>query len=353
MLTTESLTTPVAELAITPASAADDSAWNAFVARHPQGSIFHRPEWDQVFRVYGLRSRRLVARRGEKLVGVVALVHQRLLGWDNRMVSLPWFDAAGVLAEDDPARSALIEGALAWAAQQGTAKLHLRQMEPLPTGPPPRLEKALLRLKLEPSAEALWKRVSAKVRNQVRKAQKSGLTATSGGAELLPAFHEVYATNMRDLGSPPHSPAYFQAVLAAFPAEARLHVVRLGEQVIGGGLTLASGSKCEIPWASSLRAYNSYCVNHLLYWHILEQACQAGYAWFHFGRSTKGSGTYHFKEQWGAEPWQLYWYDWGRAEPVTQRQADNERLALASRLWRRLPLGISRRLGPWLIARLS
>ncbi|MEZ5583585.1 MAG: GNAT family N-acetyltransferase [Candidatus Competibacteraceae bacterium] len=68
----------------------------------------------------------------------------------------------------------------------------------------------------------------------------------------------------------------------------------------------------EIPWASSLRKYNSLSPNMLLYWSVLEFACKKGYRIFDFGRSTPGEGTYRFKEQWGAKPVQLYWHYWLR-----------------------------------------
>jgi len=56
----------------------------------------------------------------------------------------------------------------------------------------------------------MWDGLDRKVRNQVRKAQKSGLTAERGGTALLDAFYAVFARNMRDLGTPLliHQPSY-------------------------------------------------------------------------------------------------------------------------------------------------
>ena len=63
----------------------------------------------------------------------------------------------------------------------------------------------------------------------------------------------------------------------------------------------------EVPWASSIRDYNSLCPNHLLYWHILDAAVADGCAVLDFGRSTPNEGTFKFKEQWGAQPVPLHW----------------------------------------------
>ena len=46
----------------------------------------------------------------------------------------------------------------------------------------------------------------------------------------------------------------------------------------------------------------------LLYWTMLEYACDNGYRYFDFGRSTPDEGTYKFKEQWGAKPTPLHWH---------------------------------------------
>src|SRR5205085_9192253 len=105
---------------------------------------------------------------------------------------------------------------------------------------------------------------------QVRKAEKSGLTVAKGGAELLPEYYGVFARNMRDLGTPVYSPQVFEDVLAAFPRHAQIHVVRQGTKPIAAGLTYRSAGTTEVPWASSIRDYNSLCPNHLLYWHIIE-----------------------------------------------------------------------------------
>src|SRR4029453_15754768 len=158
-----------------------------------------------------------------------------------------------------------------------------------------------------PLALGIWDRLDRKVRNQIRKAEKSGLTVTRGGAELLPEFYAVFARNMRDLGTPVYAQRFFQEVVAAFPERARIIVVRLGPQPIAAGLTYRTRNGIEVPWASSIREHNALCPNHLLYWHAIDTAVNEGCITFDFGRSTPHEGTYKFKEQWGATPVPLHW----------------------------------------------
>lgn len=331
----------------------DRQAWDEYVGRDGTG-LFHRWNWNDVFAVYRLPVCRLAAYRGDRIVGVLPVVEQRSRLFKHQLASLPWFDAAGVLADDEPEIQALVEAVLQLRQSKSAELIQLRQIDDQGLSPHCRRDKLLMRLALPGDSEELWSRLKAKVRNQIRKGEKSGLDVVCGGEDLLPALYDVYSHNMRDLASPSHSLAFFEAICRAFPSEVQIWNVRLGEATIGAGLTMANGSCLEIPWASSLRRYNRLCVNHIMYWKILEQACQSGFAWFHFGRSTVGSGTYKFKQQWGAEELPLYWYFIGDAEAVADETGDPaERFGMARELWSRLPVSVSRRLGPWLISKLA
>jgi FemAB-related protein (PEP-CTERM system-associated) len=331
----------------------DRTAWNEYVARRDRGGLFYRAEWASAFGVYRLPVIRLAAVRGGRIVGALPLVWQRSVLFGSHFVGLPWFDAAGVLADDDEVREALIQRAVETAAEARAGTVQLRHVEPLDLSRHVRTDKVLMRLALERDPELLWKRFKPTVRNQVRKAGKCELVAERGGADLLADFFRVYSENMRDLGSPSHSLGFFQAVLGAFPEETTIYVVRLRDEGIGAGLTMANGNRLEIPWASSLRRYNGLCVNHLMYWEILQDACRNGFEWFHFGRSSKDTGPYRFKRQWGAEPVQLHWYFLAAKGRITGADTSPQgSYDWGPRLWRHLPLWLSRSLGPRLVAKL-
>ena len=157
-----------------------------YVLGHPRGLSYHRPAWmDVIRRAFDHETQYLTAEAGRRIVGVLPLVWQKSLLFGNRLVSLPWFDSAGVLANSQAARDALIQAACEIANRCGASQLHLRQWEPFDESPPARTDKVLMRLALPVDSQSLWNSFSPKVRNQVRKAEKSGLTAQTGGGELL------------------------------------------------------------------------------------------------------------------------------------------------------------------------
>jgi FemAB-related protein (PEP-CTERM system-associated) len=206
-----------------------------------------------------------------------------------------------------------------------------------------------MRLELPKTAEQLNKQIGAKVRNQVKKGRDGNFTVHWGGAELLAEFHDVFSRNMRDLGTPTYGRRLFAAVLDQFPDRAELCVVRDGATPAATALLLHGWGVTEVPSASALRAYRPACVNMLMYWHLLERAIDRGQEVFDFGRSSEDSPTYKFKKQWGAAPVPAEWQYHLRQGTVGDMRPDNPRYRRMIAVWQRLPLGLTRCLGPLIV----
>ena len=102
----------------------------------------------------------------------------------------------------------------------------------------------------------------------------------------------------------------------------------------------------EVPSAGALRSYNHTCANMLLYWNLLQRSVERGQAVFDFGRSSQDSPTFRFKKQWGAEPVAAQWQCYARSGSSGEMRPDNPSYGRLVRLWRRLPLWLTRRIGP-------
>jgi FemAB-related protein (PEP-CTERM system-associated) len=327
---------------------ADRGAWDRYVSSRPEATAYHDWRWREVIAAtFGHECLYLAARDDGRIAGVLPLVaiSSRIFG--RSMTSMPFLNYGGVLADAPAAGRALLEAAADEARRRRCDHVELRHISRQFDDLPCRQHKVTMRLALAPD---MWPRVDRKVRNQVRKAEKSDLTAVRGGVELVREFYTVFARNMRDLGTPVYSIRLFEAVLATFADRARLIVVRLGDRPVAAGLTFRTGDLIEIPWASSIRDYNSRCPNHLLYWTAIDTAVAEGCTTFDFGRSTPGEGTYKFKEQWGAVPVALHWEYVllaGAAVPDTSPANPKYRLAIAA--WKRLPVEVATAIGPHLV----
>jgi serine/alanine adding enzyme len=329
--------------------------WSDYLSARPDVTIYNDVRWGRVMTAaYGNRAYYLTASREGRTVGVLQLVAQKSLLFGSHLCSLPYFDVAGILADDNDAADAILAEARSLMTELGAGWVELRQAEPLPGDAPARTDKVTLRLPLPGDPEALWKTSDAKVRNQVRKGQRENLKVDQGAAELLPDFYAVYARTMRDLGSPPHHRRFFRLVVEQFGESVRVFVVRAGGRPLAVSMTLADSHGIRVPWAGNDWRARQSCANMLLYWSMLEEACRRQAPCFDFGRSTRDSGTYRFKTQWGAKEVSLHWcYILRPGGEVPDLRPESARFRLATTLWRRLPLRLACLIGPRIIARLS
>ena len=87
----------------------------------------------------------------------------------------------------------------------------------------------------------------------------------------------------------------------------------------------------------------------LLYWHLLERSIQRGQGVFDFGRSSMGSNTFRFKKQWGAKAHPATWQYYVRQGRIDAMRPDNPRYQRMIQLWQRLPIGLTRLIGPRIV----
>lgn len=293
----------------------------------------------------------LEVRHGERTTGWLPLAYVHSLLFGRYLVSLPYLNSNGVLAEDEASRRLLIDRAVQLADELRVRHLELRHEQaiehPALTGQ--LTSKVHMRLPLPDFPGPLWESFPAKVRNQVRKGEKSGLAVAWGGVELLPEFYAVFSRNMRDLGTPVYGQRLFAAILRHFPNEAELCVVRAGQEPAAAALLLHGKGVTEVPSASALREYNSICANMLMYWNLLDRAIQRGQGVFDFGRSTVDCGTHKFKKQWGAVAEPAVWQYYVRQGSAGDLRPDNPRYQRLIRIWQRLPVRLTRWIGPTIV----
>ena len=333
---------------IVVAPATDAAEWDAFVAQHPGGTVDHLWAWREVIAsALGHESTYLEARRGGALVGVLPLVRVRSRLFGRSVVSMPFLNYGGILADDADVVGALVDAARDVGAGFGAGHVELRHTSRLCPSVPCRRHKLSMTLALPADAELLWTMLDRKVRNQVRKAQKANLEVVSGGRELVDEFYAVFSRNMRDLGTPVYPKALFRDTLDRFADRARIFVIRHQTVPVAAGVGIGFRQVVINPWASSLREFRQLCPNMLLYWSMLEWAVARGATTFDFGRSSPGGGTHQFKLQWGAVEQPLCWEYvlLSRSEPPDQGPS-NSKFARAIAVWQRLPLGIANLIGP-------
>lgn len=326
-----------------------------YVASSGVSTLYHRTGWkDLIEDVFNHRVIYLLAEGGDGVIrGILPMAHIKSRLFGNYFVSMPYFNYGGVCADDETARNALLGEAAGIARRSNAEFLELRQTVRLGNGMPVKEKKVAMTLALPPAFEELWCTFPSKLRSQILRPQKEGLTFRIGGPEEVDPFYKVFSRNMRDLGTPVYPKKFFSAIFRYFPESTRVGTVYRGEEPLASGLLCGFKDRLEIPWASSLREFNRLSPNMLLYWGSLRFACESGYKLFDFGRSTPGEGTYRFKEQWGAKPEPLYWHYWLRVNTgLPELNPSNRKYAAAIALWKLLPLPVANAVGPRIVRNL-
>ena len=323
--------------------------WDAFALAQPGSTFCHRHAWRAVIeRTFGHQCHWLAATDAEgALRGVLPLVRVRSRLFGHFLVSMPFLNYGGPLG-DPSAIAALVAEAVGIANRSRVRLLELRSRveQPIPLAASHR--KITVVLDLPTTTDLLMKGFPSKLRSQVRRPFKEGFTVRFGADQVAP-FYQVFSRHMRDLGTPVLPRRFFEEVASLVP-DAWIGCGYLGDRPVACGAGFLWNGELEMTWASSLSEVNRISANMGLYWAFLERAIGAGVARFNFGRCTPNGGTHRFKQQWGGRDEPLWWYQHAPSgQPAATPSPDEGAYAWGPRLWKRLPLPLANRLGPWIV----
>jgi FemAB-related protein (PEP-CTERM system-associated) len=332
----------------------DRQAWDAYVDSRPGTSPYCLFAWKEaVEQAYGHQGCYLIAENSSKIVGILPLFIFRIPFKPPALVSLPYCDMGGIIADSKDTQSALLYEAIALGQKYEVGKIEIRsnQQDLVDINDSQGLhkntniEKVRMLLDLPGSSDELWNEFKSKLRSQVRKSQKNGLIFRWGKREDLAEFYKVFSRNMHDLGSPTHSKKWIEKIFVCYGENARMGLVYKDQRPVGCGIILLTSQTVSIPWASTLRDYNRLSPNMMLYWTFLKYAADTGKKVFDFGRSTPNEGTYRFKKQWGAESETLYWYNLTETE-LQKGPSGNKIRDKLELIWQKMPLPAANFIGP-------
>ncbi len=338
---------------------ADADRWTEFVTAHPAANLYHTLLWrDLLVEVFGHQPVYLLAECVGEICGALPmfLVKAPLLG--SKLISLPYdIGSGGPLvsngkldgAQGDEVERALVEGAASSARELQVNYLEIRSGSERSALAPLGLRRSepVLISEMELDDEAgVRMRFKEDHRKAIRKAERRGVTVRE--ADCLAdyhAFYHVYLRVFRDFGTPPYGANYFPAVWRRLHSSgaSRLLLADAGGRCVGGlllfcwGQNLVSKFAACLPEAVPLRAYVA------LYWRAIQLGMQCGYRRLSWGSSSRSqSGLIDFKERWGSRshPAAVYSMSVKRDAPSLEKYYDSE--GLTRRLWRTLPIGVTR-----------
>jgi serine/alanine adding enzyme len=327
------------------------SAWSEYVANSLEATISHQIEWREIMGGgLGHKAKYLLAIENGKVRGVLPLFLITTWWRSRYLISLPWIDYGGICADNEEVIKLIVEKMRRLALDLGAKFVELRSVVEKSSELETRSDKVTFLLDFKSDTDVVWKKFDAKLRNQIRKSEKSNLTAEIGGIEKLNDFYEVFSWKMRDLGTPVWGRRFFELILKKLPETAKIILIKKENVTVASGLILAFRDRLYVPSAASYRSALKFCPNHALYWEVIKYGASHGYKYLDYGRSAVDSNTYTFKKQWVPESTTLLWqYHLKAGEEIPNINPNNPKYHLAKKIWRMLPLPLANILGPRVI----
>jgi FemAB-related protein (PEP-CTERM system-associated) len=255
----------------------------------------------------------------------------------------------GICADDAESYYCLLEASGRLASSLGVRYVEIRnRTEPFASSLPGRDLYVTFTQDLTPGPEQLFQRLPRDTRYMIRKTLKSGLEWTDD--IKLPEFYEIFARSVHRLGTPVFPKKLFSMLRSEFPDRCRIFGVRKGKTAIAGVLCFYFKDQVLPYYAGSLPEYVKDSPNNFMYWSLIAQSCRENLRLFDFGRSKKGTGSYHFKLAWSMQVTDLpYRYQLVRAKEVPQMSPVDHKFQAPVALWKKLPFSLTKALGPQLI----
>jgi FemAB-related protein (PEP-CTERM system-associated) len=329
--------------------AANVRRWDAFVIACPEATFFHRAGWAELLRrAFGHDAHFLYAERANAICGVLPLGHIRSRLFGNTLISTPFCVLVGAVGDAD-ACTALEKAAVELAHSLKVDVLELRHSQPRhPDWPAKRELYVNFRKTLDPDPEVNLKAIPRKQRAMVRKGSiEAGLQGEID--EGVDRLFAAYSESVRNLGTPVFSRRYFEILKAVFGPDCEVLTVTHQGQTVASVMSFCFRDQVLPYYGGGTALARDLKGNDFMYWDLMRRACERGIRVFDYGRSKIGTGSYSFKKNWGFTPEPLHYeFQLVKATHLPDVNPLNPKYRLFIEAWKRLPLPVSRWLGPFL-----
>ena len=327
--------------------------WNKYVTSSSSACYIHHIAWKETIEnTYGHKPYYLMAFENEKVVGVLPmfLISIPLLG--KILASGVFGSYGGICADNSDIANFLMTEAADLSRSLNVKYLEIKNFNNFSQenkGWEKYYNYYTFIIKLDKNPDLVLNKLTKKARQNIRKAVRSNIKIVKG-SRYLEAFYDLIANNMKRLGTPVHSKKFYKSILKKFNGDAELYIAKFEDRTVSVALTIKYNSNIFGYANAAHPDYLSYKANFLIYWEIIKSAGGSELKYFDLGRSINNSGTFNFKQNFGASPLPLYYdYYMNKVKNIPVINSESKILSPAAQLWSHLPLGVTKKLGPHLI----
>lgn len=330
-----------------------DPAWDEYVARHPEGSIFHGSGWTRsVIEAYRHPAVLLSAQVDGTTKGVLPLFHVKSLLFGSRLVSTAFGVYGGVLADDDRVAASLARAAQDVARDRDARYVEIRSRHARLADLPVKDLYYTFRIPIAGSVDATLKDLSKKMRQDLRRAENKGFEFVEGVD--LKVFYRLYLHTLRWHGTPPFPFRWFEALQRNLGERCVMLGARWEGRWVGASMLFRDRDALMPYYTGVPRENYKLRTTVALHARMVRMAVESGASILDLGRSKRGTGAFDAKTHWGVEPEPLgYQYLMRDGASLPDLSPANPKFQPLIAMWRRLPIPATRLFGPPLNAALA
>ena len=297
--------------------------------------------------IYGYSPRYLVAVDSGTIRGVLPLFLVKNFIIGKVLISSPFAVYGGILADTEEIKQAIGERLTKLGRELGVEHIELRNAWPEQVLHGSNINRYVTFTRaVSPDEDAILAELPFKKRNKIRKGLKNNFSMRIQDTDCR-TFEDLHSRTLRRLGTPNFPPRLFPALLTNFGGKADIREVVFEDKVVAACLNFYFRDQMHTYYAASDPQYLSLAPNDFMYYDHLRWAGKNGYQTFDFGRSKLGSGTIEYKRYWGTTMRELpYEVLLINRKEVPNFSPQNPKFERAIKIWQKLPLPVTRALGP-------
>jgi len=332
---------------------ASKDKWDLYVDSQPDATFFHKAGWrDVIEKAFDHNAYFLYAEEDGQIVGVLPLGHVNSFLFGNALVSTPFCVYGGIVSDSEQARTELNACACQLARELAVDHLELRNIRKNDLGRPVKELYVTFRKSIDSDSDKNLLAIPRKQRAMVRKGIAAGLSSIIDPD--MDRFYNIYAESVRNLGTPVFSKKLFCVLREVFGEACEVISVEHKGRVVSSVMNFYFRDEVLPYYGGGIAEARDLYANDFMYWEVMRRAAIRGIQTFDFGRSKVGTGSYRFKIHWGFEPQPLYYeYDLVRSDYIPDINPLNPKFQIFIAAWKRLPLPVSKLIGPMLARNLG
>jgi len=165
-------------------------------------------------------------------------------------------------------------------------------------------------LDLAEGSEAVFAKMSRRLRNRIRKGEKKGLRIREvRRKEDVKKYFALKVATWKMLGNLCPRSGEFDVVSHNILTFGKMYLAEVENKTVGGAYCYIDKNCWHLKGAVRLEQYDNYEINKAVFWRLITDAEKSGVRYIDFGSTTIDSTHYTLKTSFQAQPFPLLWYE--------------------------------------------